>query len=293
MMYSYSDVAVSFVLLCISVIFCQMLRVISRTILPVKYQQYSAEVVSTFQLVVGFMEGDIILELLGPSGYAIFLFFLIISFILTFDGAADPGNTFYEFLIGNVDSRTAVCKVVCQVIGGQFAFPWVRMLWRAEMSNPHAAQVPLMDSVCPSCLHVSLMSGAIAEMVATFTYSFVMALEVVGGKMERYVDAGIQVFIIMIGYTWTGMMFNPALASALTFNCHNHPFYEHVTVYWLGPLTGVLFHYLLKHHSKEHKQKDTTVTSRSQGKLEMSYSIIGLSSKSNYNYTLNTDKKDE
>ncbi|XP_071958549.1 aquaporin-12-like [Antedon mediterranea] len=289
-MYAYSDVGVSFILLFISVICCQMLRSVSRLLIPPEYQQYSSEAISTFQLVVGFMEGDIILELLGPWGYAVFLFFLVISFILTFDGAADPGNTFFNYLIGNIDGGTALCRVVFQVIGGQFAYPWVRALWRAEMSTPHANQVPFMDSICPSCLQVPLMYGAIAELLATFTYSFVLALDVVGGKLERYVDAGTQVVIIMIGYTWTGMMFNPALAAALTFNCKDHPFYEHVAVYWLGPLAGVLIHSVLIKSAIEHGHIDDSFTIKKK-LYEMSHKIV--SSKSIYSCSLKTAKKDD
>ena len=55
------------------------------------------------------------------------------------------------------------------------------------------------------------------------------------------------------GLEWTGMMFNPALATALTYNCKGHHVYEHIVVYWLGPFLGtvfsiLVFRYIMEEH---------------------------------------------
>jgi glycerol uptake facilitator-like aquaporin len=60
------------------------------------------------------------------------------------------------------------------------------------------------------------------------------------------------------GLEWTGMMFNPALATALTYNCKGHQLYEHIIVYWMGPFIGtilsiVVFYYILEEYEQGQK----------------------------------------
>ena len=47
------------------------------------------------------------------------------------------------------------------------------------------------------------------------------------------------ILLFSTGLEWTGMMFNPALAAGLTFNCGGHSLLEHLLVYWAAPLATV------------------------------------------------------
>ncbi|PIK43728.1 putative aquaporin-12A-like [Apostichopus japonicus] len=79
-----------------------------------------------------------------------------------------------------------------------------------------------------------------AESLATFLYFLIMVTLQPKGRIRNAVcDASVQVGIILIGLEWTGMMFNPALASALTFNCVNHPLLDHLLVYWVAPMATI------------------------------------------------------
>ena len=65
----------------------------------------------------------------------------------------------------------------------------------------------------------------------------------------------------LLGVEWTGMMFNPALASALTFNCRSHPIGEHLLVYWVSPLATIaLVHLLTMRKDKVMMKEDAKKT---------------------------------
>lgn len=56
-------------------------------------------------------------------------------------------------------------------------------------------------------------------------------------------------------------MINPALATAMTYNCENHPFYEHVLVYWVAPFTGSILSDFIEDflHGPGWRDKDQTI----------------------------------
>ena len=68
-------------------------------------------------------------------------------------------------------------------------------------------------------------------------------------------DNHIFFFFSISGLEWTGMMFNPALASALTFNCRNHPIIEHFIVYWIAPLMTIATMEFIKRRLRQRRVK--------------------------------------
>ncbi|XP_077993709.1 putative aquaporin-12A [Glandiceps talaboti] len=221
-------------------LFSYTCRVLYRRLLPTKYHTYAAEVVSSFQLVAGVLEGDIILDTYGLTGYSIYLFCLFLSFSLTFDGTASVCTVWEDMLTGRINLLKGHVKIACQLLGGVFAPIFVKRYWKMAMSGSHLAKSELLHLPCQSALKVAVLPGMMAEMLATLLSTLVINFHIGGDRYGMYVESLVSVTIILIGLEWTGMMFNPILATALTYNCQNHPLTEHLMVYWLGPFLAVV-----------------------------------------------------
>lgn len=55
----------------------------------------------------------------------------------------------------------------------------------------------------------------------------------------------------------TGGFLNPILASTLQFNCAGNAVWEHVLVYWLGPVVGLTVFTMLLYPAKPPKPQET------------------------------------
>ncbi|XP_002739302.1 aquaporin-11-like [Saccoglossus kowalevskii] len=221
------------------------LRAIYRRLLPSKYHAYAAETLSTFQLVVGVLESDIVLEAYGAVGYAFYLFCLFISFTLTFDGTASVCSVWEEMLSGKSDVVKGHIKIACQLLGGLLAPIYVKQFWKMAMSETHLSKSQFLDLQCESALKVPIIPGMFAEMMATLISTLVCNFHIGGDRLSMYIEHLTSVTIIIIGMEYTGMMFNPALATSLTYNCLNHSMVEHLLVYWFGPFLAVVLIWML------------------------------------------------
>jgi len=203
-------------------------------------RRYAGEAVCTFQLVTGMLEGDVVMEENGLAAYVVYLWFLFVLLGFNFDEdcTANLGLTWHSWLQGDMDVIDSITTAVFQVLGGQLAFPYAKRLWRTAPTARHGIKWQAMiQEQCQSALHASLLGGMAAEALATLLYFGIRRYLMPKGKARGIAfDSAIQVLIIAIGVEWTGMMFNPALAAALTFNCRNHPVGEHLLVYWVSPL---------------------------------------------------------
>ncbi|XP_022098118.1 aquaporin-12-like [Acanthaster planci] len=206
-------------------------------------RRYAGEVVCTFQLVTGMLEGDVVMEENGLVAYMVYLWFLFVLLGFTFDDdcSANLGLAWQAWLRGDIDATDAISTSVAQVLGGQLAFPYAKRLWRTAPTARHGIKWQVMiQEQCSSALQASLQGGIVAEALATLVYFAARRHLMPRGKMRSIAfDSTVQVVIIALGLEWTGMMFNPALAAALTFNCRNHPVGEHLMVYWVSPLATI------------------------------------------------------
>lgn len=238
-------VLATFLLVFFTTYLCRLLRSTLRRLLKddLNIYQYAAEVISTFQLVAGMLEGDTVLEEYGYFWYGVYLWIFFISLDLTFDGnsTANACAVWHSVLIRNSTRLTGILKILLQVLGGQLAFPYMKLLWMFSPLTKHRdRRSALLVLHCQSALKVSILEGCFAESLATFMYFFMMVTFQPKGRVWNALwDATVQVAIILVGLEWTGMMFNPALASALTFNCVNHPLLDHLLVYWVAPMATI------------------------------------------------------
>ncbi|XP_033626691.1 aquaporin-12-like [Asterias rubens] len=243
--------AVLFVVL--ATLICGVARRLLNKALPAgsNVRRYGGEIIATFQLVTGMLEGDVVMEENGLLAYMIYLcfFFVLLGFTFDDDCTANLGLAWQAWIKGETDGLDASTTAVFQVLGGQLAFPYAKRLWRAAPSARHGYKWKhMIQEQCDSALRSSILGGMAAEALATLIYFLARKYLMPKGRAKSIAfDSFVQVGIISIGLEWTGMMFNPALASALTFNCHNHPMGEHLLVYWVAPLATIaLVHVLTK-----------------------------------------------
>ena len=200
----YPAVMATFVLVIITTIGCNLIRHLTRRILrddPIWYG-YVAEFISTFQLVAGVMEGDIILEEYGLYWYAFYLWVLFISQSLTFDGdsTANTCMIWKSMLTQDDGPLIGLSKICLQVMGGQLAYPYIRFMWKVVPTNRHRLKVShLLKVYCTSALNVSVLEGCFAEALATLTYFLTLNFQPTGKYSRMMADAAIQVLIITTG----------------------------------------------------------------------------------------------
>lgn len=195
----------TFLLVFFTTTLCRYVRSLLRRLLKddINIYQYVAEVISTFQLVTGMVEGDTILEEYGFYWYGLYLWVFFISLTLTFDGdsTANACAVWHSMLVRNCTRLTGILKILLQIIGGQLAFPFVRFLWRfSPLAKHRAKRSSLVALHCQSALKVSILEGCFAESLATFLYFLIMVTLQPKGRIRNAVcDASVQVGIILIG----------------------------------------------------------------------------------------------
>ncbi|XP_065314426.1 uncharacterized protein LOC135923549 [Gordionus sp. m RMFG-2023] len=123
-----------------------------------------------------------------------------------------------------------------------------------------------VNAICSSDLKVTPYLGFLAE------FSAMLALLITMYIAERLKDkyswhlmnrdlldlvskSLVATCLVCVGAPFTGMYFNPLLASALTVGCNGSTFYRDIFVYWLGPLSGVLLFYFLIHQASSNSIK--------------------------------------
>ncbi|XP_077979341.1 aquaporin-11-like [Glandiceps talaboti] len=254
----------------------QVLRKISKTVLPKTIYPYVAEVICLFQLTVcSFENGLIIYPEYGIVMYAFIMYLLTVGYCITFDGHGNPCGIFHELLqkrITLASVSSAAFKMACSVIGGLVALQHVKAFWSFGALNSHLHHVDVMKQPCHSAMKTYVIYGVTAELIATFIVRFVDGLSVGGKRWHKFVFAFVVVTVTLTGADYTGMMFNPALATTITSNCVGHPIQEHVLVYWIGPfLATIMAMYLLSiiNQTKQQVKKKSNTENTVNGNVKL------------------------
>ncbi|XP_033639643.1 aquaporin-11-like [Asterias rubens] len=247
-------IAFSATVLLASFLMTQALRITLRRLLPKSIYQYVAECLCVFQLTSCVLENGILLGSYGTWVYAAGLFCLGLGYSLTFDAYGNPAAMLEQILKKKISIWNGILKMIAEVLGGLLAYRYILFVWSTfATTSVHRNRAEMMKDSCQSALQVNLMIGMCAEGLAMFVSRSVAGMGVGGPKYYKMVNSFTSVVVVISGLDWTGMMFNPALATALTYNCKGHHLYEHVVVYWLGPFIGtimsiVVFHYIMEEH---------------------------------------------
>ncbi|NXU20037.1 AQP12 protein, partial [Pardalotus punctatus] len=245
------NVSIAFFLLSVGV--CQALRWFSKRFLsPLTYGCLAREFAGSLQWCMSCLELRVLLEI-GPWGggfgldVALTLLFLLsavhgASFA---GGTANPTVSLQEFLLLQSSLAGTVAELLAQAAGTGAGWALTRLYWSWELTQLHFIQ-NLIAPQCSSSIHTSLPQATIVEGSCSFLFHLVL-LKVRQSHPLCRVPA-LAATVTFLTYTagpFTGAFFNPALATATTFHCWGNSFWDHIQVYWLGPLAGMLAALLL------------------------------------------------
>ncbi|XP_071812396.1 aquaporin-11-like isoform X2 [Apostichopus japonicus] len=253
---------VAFVIVCLlNSVLALALKKACQLLLPQKYYPFASEFCCTFIVVANVFENGNMIESYGMTSFALTLFLLIWIYMNLFDAFANPLSTFDQVWNKKKPFWEGVAIVVCQVAGGCLGGRFIILLWGyMQLTNQHISRSEFLSQTCQSTNQVLLWQGMAVEMLFTVILR-VIASFVTGKSWERATNSFASVVAVVIGLEWTGSMINPALATAMTYNCENHPFYEHVLVYWVAPFTGSILSDFIEDflHGPGWRDKDQTI----------------------------------
>ncbi|XP_070565039.1 aquaporin-11-like [Ptychodera flava] len=246
---------------------CYILRIACKKLLPKSSYPYVAEIICMFQLSVCSMEnGTIIYPEYGVVVYAVIMFLLSAGYFIVFDANGNPCGVLTELVQRRItpsNALSACIKTVCTVVGGLVAIQHVNAFWSFGALTRHYDHVQHLHIPCASAMKTTAVYGFVAEFLATFTVRFVAGLQLGGRRWHMYVFAAVIVAVTLTGAEYTGMMFNPALATVLTYNCAGHSFAEHATIYWVSPMLATLVA-IYTVSSVKHWQKKQSIAKKAQ-----------------------------
>ncbi|XP_002741885.1 aquaporin-11-like [Saccoglossus kowalevskii] len=244
----------------IAVVFivCHILRLVNRKLLPKSVRPYVSEVICMYHLTACVFEnGMVVAPRYGVSAFATLLFCCAIGFGLTFDGHGNPCSILNDFLQKRTSLLTTVCKTAFNVLGGFIALLHLKSIWSIGILEHHMEIIETQATQqCPSAMQTTMALGMMAEFSATMVIRFQAGFEFGGKNFAGIVFAILVVSFTLAGAQYTGMFLNPALATAFTFNCADHPVYEHLLVYWVAPyLATILVFFIVKYMKKTPKRR--------------------------------------
>ncbi|XP_075054700.1 aquaporin-11 [Mixophyes fleayi] len=219
---------------------CELLRFVSRRILPPgQGRELALEAVATLQLSCCTRE----LILLGTVGnveswLALTLTYLqVVLHCLTSRGATcNPCGSVHQWLRGLATGAQTCMRMGAQFVGA--ALSWVLMpgLWVLRLSPLHE-----MSGGCSNPMSVAPLSGALVEMTcALCLFLMLHYLPRVKTQIQPHVVALTITAIVYAGAHLTGAVFNPALAFPVVFMCHGSTLSQYIIVYCIAPLVGAV-----------------------------------------------------
>lgn len=203
------------------------------------FYPYCAEVLSSFLMVANTHENGNVYGQYGIGLYSVCLFTLMMAYPGVCDCLANPILVFDRWWNKKMSLADSVLKIMAQVTGALLAARYMTWLWKTiALSEYQVARANYLSLTCDSANKVSVPEAMMVELMAASVLRIFASYSVGGQYYQRYFNALATIFVILAGLDWTGSMINPALATAMTYNCENHPFYEHLLVYWVAPFTG-------------------------------------------------------
>lgn len=214
------------------------LKEIGKLLFRKEYHHYVCEFCCSFIVVANVYENGNIIAEYGVSSFAVTLFALILIYMHIFDASASPISIFDEVWNRKRPVGDGALTMVFQVAGACLGARFMVYLWGSlQLTDQHVSKAEFLSKTCQSTNQVTIWEGFAVEMLFTMILRIVASYSS-GIWLERSLNSFASVAVVVIGLDWTGSMINPALATAMTYNCENHPFYEHLLVYWVAPFTG-------------------------------------------------------
>jgi len=223
-------------------------------------QSLALEFIATFELLGTAFELGIVLATHGFVAYGSLLILLLNYWMVVWPPAlTSPHPHIADLLFNGAGSRRgSVDKILAQVSASAVVYLfYVKPIWSLGGRPEHLRKVASPE--CASLLNVPMLEGLLVEAGATF--GFMMASKLLGQQKvgRQAVVPVIFVTIKWLGLRLTGSFMNPILASTVQFACKGVEFKEHLWVYWMGPLVGLLaFRFVTKLFGRDLKRPATT-----------------------------------
>ena len=241
----------SLAVIAISIILAQILRYVSKRVLPVRAFKIFDECLAAMQCSVAVLECGVIASFFGPWSWTAILSAFIFGTVkhYTFIKGkyfANPVSFVDRYYLAGKKSLLSpvfiFTVIAAQIIGSLLAHPISKLFWGKTYSLHHNRMM-LMD--CRTTLEVPFMQGLMVEFFTTFVAWATDSVTPI--KWKPPVRSAVSVCLVLAFLKTSGAWMNPAMATAHTFNCAGHKnHWEHLIVYWLGPYMAAIMFFELK-----------------------------------------------
>ncbi|KAM4044281.1 aquaporin-11 [Anomaloglossus baeobatrachus] len=227
---------------------CEFLRLVTHSkVRPGLTHDLLIEVISTLQLSCCTRE----MVLLGTVGgiqpwLALSLTYLLtVLHCLTSQGATcNPCGSLEQWLRAQTPGLHIILRLGAQFVAAVLSQVLMPLIWLLRLSPLHEWR-----EECRSPLNMAPWQGVLVEMTCALSLFLTLRfLPRVESRYRPHVVALTITAIVCAGGHLTGAVFNPALAFAVVFLCQGNSFLQYVTVYWIGPIIGMVASILILDH---------------------------------------------
>lgn len=259
------------------------------------------ELISTCELCSDCAELNVIYEKHGSFMYGLGLFILTYFWLDNFgDAHTTPGYLFEDYLLDNGNELFKRGDIYARFLGQSMAMPlawrFASMYWSYKLLSEHSEM--LKSENCKSSLSTSTLNGFLIELICCLLCRF---FELFGNKLLNNDNFGKRIInltssflctiLVVLALELSGGYFNPILAASLEYGCKGIDFYQHIIVFWLGPLLG---HVLAKASYKKlfnDKQQPRQQQQQQQLQAIKKKSVVIQKSRSKSNIIIDEEQK--
>ncbi|XP_036374118.1 aquaporin 12 [Megalops cyprinoides] len=208
---------------------------------------FSVEFPASFMLVASWLEVQTLMEVgqwaggFGPDVNVTLLFLvLVIHGVISRGASGNPSVTLMRFLTCDATCVSALSGLAGQFLGTFLARLMATYYWSLELTDMHMIKNMMMRE-CSPALRVGVLQGVFTEGVCALTFHLLyLNLQRKAALLRVPFVAATLAFLSYAASGYTSGFINPSLAYALTFHCPGYTLFQYMTVYWLGPLAGMI-----------------------------------------------------
>ncbi|KAM6962994.1 aquaporin 12 [Aplochiton taeniatus] len=213
--------------------------------------RFILEFSASFVLVACWLEVQTIVEVgqwaggLGPDVTFTILFVVLLTHGVICGATGNPSLALMRFLLLEATTLPTLLALAAQFLGAHLALFVAVYYWGLELTDMHMIK-NLMARECSTSLRVSLLQGVFTEFICALVFHIVhLSLRSRTALIQVPFVALLLTVLSHAASGYTSAYINPSLAYGLTFHCPGFSITEYVTVYWLGPITGMSLALLL------------------------------------------------
>lgn len=209
------------------------------------------ELISTCELCADCAELNVIYELHGSLAYGLVLFLLTLLWFQTFGSAhTTPGYLMEDLILikglAVFRSNDLYARFLGQSMAMPLAWKFASIYWKYQLLKEHVDMMQVDN--CKTSLTTSTTNGFLIEFgcclvcrLLELASEQLLERETSNNSWRRLIhsmSSFVSTLLVVLSLELSGGYFNPVLASSLEYGCKGIEFYQHVAVFWLGPLLG-------------------------------------------------------